>query len=199
MRLDDPSLFNTPNVLRCHLEGRCIDLEVALYLEIYPEPPRPAWFEIDGARIDRTIGPGYTFIFRGNGREVSIADPVRRLVSSFRNHCVCRTKKGSPLVLKRCVIVSGSTRRFWSPALTVKLQIVCHYDVEEVGAPRQAVPEGLITLFPELFGHDQWVTATERHIPPTANSTDSLAHLVATAILQAARPVKPRLVRTRSP
>ena len=83
VRLDDPSLFNTPNVLRCHLEGRCIDLEVALYLEIYPEPPRPAWFEIDGARIDRTIGPGYTFTFRGNGREVSIADPVRRLVSSF--------------------------------------------------------------------------------------------------------------------
>src|SRR5262245_27683172 len=83
VRLDHPSVFTTPNALRCHLEGPLIDLEVTLYLDIYPHPPRPAWFEIDGARIDRTIGPGYTFLFRGNGREVSIPDPVQQLVSCF--------------------------------------------------------------------------------------------------------------------
>ena len=72
--------------------------------------------------------------------------------------------------------------------MTVKPQIVCHYDVEEAGAPRQAVLESLSTLFSELFGYDQCVPATERHIPPAAKSTESLAHVVATAILQAARP-----------
>lgn len=83
VRLHHPSVFTTPNILRCHLEGPRIALEVTLYLDIYPNPPRPAWFEIDGARIDRTIGPGYTFLFSGNGREVSIADPVQQLVSCF--------------------------------------------------------------------------------------------------------------------
>jgi hypothetical protein len=70
----------------------------------------------------------------------------------------------------------------------VKPQIVCHYDVEEVGAPRQAVLEGLSTLFSELFGYDQSLPATEEQIPPTANRAQSLAHVVATAILRAARP-----------
>lgn len=70
----------------------------------------------------------------------------------------------------------------------MKPPIVCHYDVEEVGAPRQAVLENLSTLFSELFAYDQSRPATERPIPPAESKAESLAHVVATAILQAARP-----------
>ena len=188
VRLDDPSLFNTPNVLRCHLEGRCIDLEVALYLEIYPEPPRPAWFEIDGARIDRTIG-------RDIHSHSAAMDGKSPLPIRFAGWCrpfgitaYAGRRKDRRWYRSGASSPPALLGDFELPALTVKPQIVCHYDVEEVGAPRQAVLEGLSTLFPELFGYDQCLTATERHIPRTANSTESLAHVVAKAILQTARP-----------
>lgn len=80
--LDRPSL-SAPNVVRVHLRGPRLDLQSALHLDPCPNPPRPAWLEIDGARIERHVGPGYTFSFSGNGRTVGGADPMQQLVSRF--------------------------------------------------------------------------------------------------------------------
>jgi hypothetical protein len=79
---DRPS-FSAPNVIRAHLRGPQLDLRLALYLDPSPNPPRPAWLEIDGARVDRRIAPGHTFSFSGNGREVPVSDPMQRLVFRF--------------------------------------------------------------------------------------------------------------------
>jgi hypothetical protein len=81
--LDFPSLRSKSNVLRFRLRGPRIDLAASLYLDYYPSAPRPAWVAVNGARMDRRIGPGYTFSFIGNGREVSVPDPVEQLVQRF--------------------------------------------------------------------------------------------------------------------
>jgi hypothetical protein len=80
--LDRPRLA-APNVIRIRLHGPRLDLRLALHLEPCPNPPRPAWLEIDGARVDRRIAPGYVFRFSGNGREVAVADPMQQLVCRF--------------------------------------------------------------------------------------------------------------------
>jgi hypothetical protein len=57
---------------------------VELHLEHCPEPPRPAWISIDGARFDRRIGEGYVQSFvAGNGRAIEVQDPLHRLVYGF--------------------------------------------------------------------------------------------------------------------
>lgn len=81
--LDRHSLVSVPNVLRFRLRGPRIDLDLELHLDLCPNPPRPAWLAIDGVRMDRRIGPDYTFFFSGNGHEVSVADPIQQLVSRF--------------------------------------------------------------------------------------------------------------------
>ena len=80
--LDRPSL-SAPNVIRAHLRGPRLDLRLALHLDPCPNPPRPAWLEIDGARVDRRIAPGHAFSFSGNGRKVPVADPMQQLVFRF--------------------------------------------------------------------------------------------------------------------
>lgn len=80
--LERPSL-SAPNVIRAHLRGPRLDLWLALHLDPWPNPPRPAWLEIDGARMDRRVGPGHTISFLGNGREVTVADPTQQLVFRF--------------------------------------------------------------------------------------------------------------------
>jgi hypothetical protein len=80
--LDRPTLV-APNVVRARLCGPRIDLRMALHLDPCPNPPRPAWLEIDGARLNRRVGPGYTFSFSGNGREMAVADPMQQLVFRF--------------------------------------------------------------------------------------------------------------------
>ena len=48
------------------------------------EPPRPASYAINGARIEREIAlPEYRMEFVGDGRRVAIEDPVRLLVTDF--------------------------------------------------------------------------------------------------------------------
>jgi hypothetical protein len=81
--LDRPSLLSTPNVVRFHLQGPHVDLHLALHLDRCVNAPRPAWLEIDGARMDRRIRAGHAFFFAGNGHETSVADPMQRLVSRF--------------------------------------------------------------------------------------------------------------------
>jgi len=80
--LDRPSLF-APTVVQAHLRGPRLYLQLALHLDLCPNPPRPAWLAIDGARVDRRIGPDHTFSFSGNGREVPVADPMQQLVFRF--------------------------------------------------------------------------------------------------------------------
>jgi Oxidoreductase family, NAD-binding Rossmann fold len=84
--LDRPSLFTVPNMLRFRLRGPYINLKLELHLDICPNPPRPAWLAINGVRMDRRIGRGYTFSFAGNGHEVSVADPMQQLVSRFSEY-----------------------------------------------------------------------------------------------------------------
>ena len=81
--LDRPSLLSTPNVLRLHLQGPDVDLHLALHLDLCLTAPRPAWLEIDGARMDRRICSDQGFFFAGNGHETPVADPMQRLVSRF--------------------------------------------------------------------------------------------------------------------
>jgi hypothetical protein len=81
--LDDPSLRADRNVLRLCLRGGPADLAAELHVQHCPEPPRPAWLAVDGARMDRHIGKGYSFTFTGNGREVPVPDPTPRLVAAF--------------------------------------------------------------------------------------------------------------------
>lgn len=83
VRLDFPSLRSKSNVLCFRLRGPRIDLAASLYLDYYPAAPRPAWVAVDGARMDRRIGPDYLFSFIGNGREVSVSDPVEQLAQRF--------------------------------------------------------------------------------------------------------------------
>jgi len=80
--LDRPSL-SAPNVIRVHLRGPRLDLRLALHLDPCPNPPRPAWLEIDGVRVDRRVAPDYAFSFSGNGREVAVPDPMQQLVARF--------------------------------------------------------------------------------------------------------------------
>ena len=83
VRLYSPSLRSKSNELCFRLRGPRIDLAASLYLNYCPTAPRPAWIAVDGARMDRRIGPGYLFFFRGNGHEVSVPDPVEQLTQRF--------------------------------------------------------------------------------------------------------------------
>ena len=100
--LDRPSL-SAPNVIRVHLRGPRLDLRLALHLESCPNPPRPAWLEIDSARVDRRVSPGYTFSFSGNGREVAVPDPMQQLVGRFAE----LVRRPNP----SCIAVEGETVR----------------------------------------------------------------------------------------
>ena len=99
---DRPSL-SAPNVFRAYLRGPRLDLRLALHLDPSPNPPRPAWLEIDGARVDRRTAPGHTFFFSGNGREVPVSDPMQRLVFRFAES-VCRPNPS-------CIAVEGEAVR----------------------------------------------------------------------------------------
>lgn len=81
--LTDPSPHATRNLLRLHLQGGSCDLTAELHVGHCPDPPRPAWLQVDGRRMDRRIGAEYAFTFHGNGREVPVADPTPRLVAAF--------------------------------------------------------------------------------------------------------------------
>ncbi len=56
---------------------------VTLHLDRCPEPPRPAWLEVDGCRMDRRIGAGYAISFAAGEREVKMPDPLAQLVYRF--------------------------------------------------------------------------------------------------------------------
>lgn len=72
------------NVVRFRVVGGTDDVAVTLHLKCCPEQPRPAWFAIDGARLDRRLGAGYAISFAAaDGRVANIEDPLQRLVYGF--------------------------------------------------------------------------------------------------------------------
>lgn len=81
---DDPSPAATRNVVRFVVRGPAGVTAVRLELTHCPAQPRPAWLEVDGARIDRRIGPDYTQSFvRPDGRAEPVQDPLHQLVYGF--------------------------------------------------------------------------------------------------------------------
>lgn len=64
-----------------------VRIDACLHLAQCVEQPRPAWVAVDGRRIDRKIGPGYSISFEGGGREVPVEDPLFSLVREFVREC----------------------------------------------------------------------------------------------------------------
>ncbi|MCA8976000.1 MAG: Gfo/Idh/MocA family oxidoreductase [Planctomycetes bacterium] len=59
-------------------------LAVALHLEHRERQPRPAWIALDGRRVDRRLGPDYSWsLVTGDGREQALPDPMHALVYRF--------------------------------------------------------------------------------------------------------------------
>lgn len=80
----DPSPTATRNTVGFEVRGPAGTTEVRLDLTHSPVQPRPAWLDVDGARIDRRIGPDYTQSFvRPDGRAEPVQDPLRQLVYGF--------------------------------------------------------------------------------------------------------------------
>lgn len=80
---DDGSADAERNVVHFALRRGDDECAVALHLERCPEPPRPAWVEVDGHRMDRRIGAAYAISFTDGEREVKTPDPLRQLVYRF--------------------------------------------------------------------------------------------------------------------
>jgi len=80
----DPLYEQRHNLLRFGIaaaSGKRV--EGLLHLQICEVTPRPAWLAINGCRIDRQIGEGYSFIFSANGRQATIEDPTPEVVKRF--------------------------------------------------------------------------------------------------------------------
>lgn len=72
------------NVVRFAVVGGIDDVAVELLLQCCPQQPRPAWFAVDGVRLDRELGADYAISFRsGDGRLVNVQDPLDALVYGF--------------------------------------------------------------------------------------------------------------------
>lgn len=81
---DDAAPAAGANVVRFDYRAAGGQLAVALHLRRCAEPPRPAWLQLDGRRMDRRIGTGYAQSFVAvDGSEVRVPDPLRLLVRHF--------------------------------------------------------------------------------------------------------------------
>jgi hypothetical protein len=72
------------NEVRFRLPASDGDVDVVLHLQVCPEQPRPAWFEVDGCRLDRRLGPDYSHAYVGaDGVAHAVRDPLHALVADF--------------------------------------------------------------------------------------------------------------------
>ncbi|MEC7726816.1 MAG: Gfo/Idh/MocA family oxidoreductase [Planctomycetota bacterium] len=77
----DPDADAVENVVRFQVVGGAAPVDVELHLRCCPEQPRPAWYAVDGARLDREIGDGYAISFRSAaGALADVEDPLAALV-----------------------------------------------------------------------------------------------------------------------
>lgn len=66
------------------LAGEDVNLRGELFLRQCPEQPRPAWIQVDGARIERQIQlPDYQISLVAGDRMLSVDDPLAALVYGF--------------------------------------------------------------------------------------------------------------------
>jgi hypothetical protein len=80
----DPPSTARRLTLQLALEAPFPRVTGTLLLEPGHPSPRPAWFSVDGARVERRIGmPDYAIRFAGAGAEVSIGDPLAAVVYGF--------------------------------------------------------------------------------------------------------------------
>lgn len=75
------------NVLTFTLQAMHGPVRVELRLDRCQQQPRPAWFAVDGARVDRRIGAGYAMSLVAGEREQPLPDPLRALVTRFVAWC----------------------------------------------------------------------------------------------------------------
>ena len=77
----DGSAGAQENVVRFAVRADGLEVDVELQLRCCPAQPRPAWFAVDGARLDRRIGPDYEISFESvDGRVANVQDPLAALV-----------------------------------------------------------------------------------------------------------------------
>lgn len=79
----DPGERAEHNVLSFRLVDGTEDVAIELHLRHCPEQPRPAWLAVNGARIDRCIGPNYEQSFVAQNESVPVPDPLWQLVYGF--------------------------------------------------------------------------------------------------------------------
>jgi hypothetical protein len=75
------------NLVRCTVPTMAGPLRAELHVTYCPSQPRPAWLSVNGCRIDRRIGPGYTLQFAAGERLQAVADPMHQLVYGVLNLC----------------------------------------------------------------------------------------------------------------
>ncbi|MEP4149143.1 MAG: Gfo/Idh/MocA family oxidoreductase [Halioglobus sp.] len=70
--------------LNCQYQHKTGSLSAQLLLETCSERPRPAWYEINGLRANRSVTlPEYTQELVCQGKRVPIADPMHQVTTSF--------------------------------------------------------------------------------------------------------------------
>jgi hypothetical protein len=74
----------TSNLVRFSLPAPTGLVAVELHLQHTPQPPRPAWFAVNGCRLDRRLSADYAQTFvRPDGAGMLVQDPLHRLVYGF--------------------------------------------------------------------------------------------------------------------
>lgn len=86
----DRSEASVSTALHAQLRTGEVVVDVRFDLEQVPQQPRPAWIEIDGVRVDRSVDPeaGYQMALTGPDRIARpVGDPMKKLVYRFAQLC----------------------------------------------------------------------------------------------------------------
>ncbi len=79
--------------LRCRYQHQAGSINATLLLETCRQRPRPAWYQINTLRADRSVQlPEYTQSLVQNGRSVVLDDPLHRVTAQF----IADLKAGRP-------------------------------------------------------------------------------------------------------
>lgn len=72
------------NVVQFEVTGGTDNVAVELHLQCCPQQPRPAWYAVNGRRLDRQLGANYEISFAAeDGRVANVQDPLSLLVYGF--------------------------------------------------------------------------------------------------------------------
>lgn len=104
-------------VVESSFDSATVRVDARLNLAQCVEQPRPAWLSVDGRRIDRRIGPGYTISFVGGGREIAVVDPLQSMVGGFVRECRQPKTEASALRRHAATMAAGERLRLWRDML----------------------------------------------------------------------------------